>query len=370
MIKGRILYLGGFELPDKNAAAQRVMSNAQLLREMGYEVSFVGVVRDNKEQAFYHNGFCCKCLKYPAGIKEWLYHVLNFLPISDIEKYAPQYIILYNFPAIASLKILHYCRKHKIKVVHDLTEWEQTDGWSPRSFIKRLDTTLRMHYCMKKMDGVIAISRYLYNLYKNKVNTILVPPTVDTSNPKWNRNRKLTASNPITLVYAGSPGGGVKDRLDLIVEEVRKIKKIKLIVVGLDSDQFFDSFHRQRETYENVEFKGRLPHKEAVSAVCNSDFQMLIRDHNRKNDAGFPTKLAESMTCGTPVIATVFSNITDYVKDGFNGFLIKGNNSMGMVLNRISELSHEEIIAMKRNCLSMNVFNYKYYQTGFSKLFD
>ena len=32
-----ILYLGGFELPDKNAAAQRVMANAKLLREMGFD---------------------------------------------------------------------------------------------------------------------------------------------------------------------------------------------------------------------------------------------------------------------------------------------------------------------------------------------
>ena len=38
-----ILYLGGFELPDKNAAAQRVMANAKLLGEMGFDVSFIGI---------------------------------------------------------------------------------------------------------------------------------------------------------------------------------------------------------------------------------------------------------------------------------------------------------------------------------------
>lgn len=41
-----ILYVGGFELPDKNAAAHRVLNNARLLRELGYEVVFCGVDRE------------------------------------------------------------------------------------------------------------------------------------------------------------------------------------------------------------------------------------------------------------------------------------------------------------------------------------
>ena len=42
----KVLYIGGFELPDKNAAAHRVISNAFLLRELGYEVSFIGISED------------------------------------------------------------------------------------------------------------------------------------------------------------------------------------------------------------------------------------------------------------------------------------------------------------------------------------
>ena len=38
----RILYIGRFELPDKEATANRVVANAKLLREMGYEVVLAG----------------------------------------------------------------------------------------------------------------------------------------------------------------------------------------------------------------------------------------------------------------------------------------------------------------------------------------
>ena len=39
----QIIYWGGFELPDKNAAAHRVMANAKLFRQFGYEVVFLGM---------------------------------------------------------------------------------------------------------------------------------------------------------------------------------------------------------------------------------------------------------------------------------------------------------------------------------------
>ena len=38
--KELIIYIGGFELPDKNAAAQRVIGNSKALRDLGYETVF------------------------------------------------------------------------------------------------------------------------------------------------------------------------------------------------------------------------------------------------------------------------------------------------------------------------------------------
>lgn len=43
--KGTILYIGGFELPDKNAAAQRVVANAKALRDLNYNVVFIGITK-------------------------------------------------------------------------------------------------------------------------------------------------------------------------------------------------------------------------------------------------------------------------------------------------------------------------------------
>lgn len=366
----KILYLGGFELPDKNAAAQRVMSNAKLLREMGLGVFFVGISKDITNAPKNVEGFSNSPIPYPQNALQWLRQITNFISPDKLLDYHPDYVILYNFPAIACLQVLRTCHKHGIKVIHDLTEWEQTEGYSPRDIIKRLDIVLRMRYCMKRMDGVIAISRFLYNIYKDEVKTILMPPTVDLNHKKWNRCREVSSNSPVTLVYAGSPGSGVKDRLDLVIDAVKERMNLQLRIIGLTEDQYVESFNASHTQYSNIEFKGRLAHQEAIREVCDADFQMLIRDRNRKNEAGFPTKLVESMACGTPVIANIFSNITDYVHDGENGFIIDNNHTIDAVLDKVEGMNADDIVKMKRICIDMKVFDYHYYLSEFEKLFD
>ena len=366
----KILYIGGFELPDKNAAAQRVLANAMTLREMGYDVTFIGPTKDRSNIVPEFNGFKCDYIDYPQNLIQWISYITTFVSSHKILEYKPDFVILYNFPAIASLKILKACHKRGIKVFHDLTEWEASAGWSPRELIRKIDINLRMCYCMKKMDGVIAISRYLRDYYSCYTKTILIPPTVDLSNPKFSRDRELVANKPIQLVYAGSIGGGNKERLDYIVSAVCKVKSLKLLVVGLTEEQYVNAYGSLPEGCTNVEFKGRVSHKEAVSLVCQSDFQMLIRENTRKNKAGFPTKFVESMSCCTPLIATLSSNIGDYLFDGKNGFIVDENNSLQSVLEKVSKLTNDEVIEMKENCRNFTGFDYRSFKEEFSKLFN
>lgn len=366
----KVLYIGGFEMPDKNAAAQRVMANALLLREMGFEVSFIGPTKDRANAVAEANGFKCEYVDYPQGVGQWLKYITEFVSTERIMAHKPDYVVLYNFPAVASLKILKACHKNGIKVIHDLTEWEGTRGWSPRELIRKIDIALRMRYCMKKMDGVIAISRYLYDQYKDYTRCILVPPTVDLNNPKWNRERKLNASQNVNLVYAGTAGFANKDRIDFIIEVVKSFPSIRLTVIGMTEEQYVQVYGPMPADCKNVEFRGRVPHTEAVKAVCDADFQMLIRENTLKNMAGFPTKFVESMSCCTPLIATLTSNIGDYLKDGDNGFVVDGEQTLFKVFSRILAMDKNDIIAMKQHCKDFTGFDFRSYKSEFGKLFQ
>lgn len=365
----KILYLGGFELPDKNAAAHRVLSNARTLREMGFEVSFIGPTKEGVTKNGTAVGFPVKYIPYPSGTKAWIRYITTFVETREIEAASPGCVVLYNFPAIASLKIINYCHKHGIQVIHDVTEWESEQQWNVRAIIRRLDILFRMRYCIRKCDGVIAISRYLYDYYKNDVTTVLVPPTVDLKEEKWDRERSLTVGNPIKLVYAGTAGTGQKDRLDLIIREVSKSSQIQLDIIGMTKEQYESSFGQLPKTSTNIAFHGRVPHKVALEAVKNADFQFLIRDNNLKNNAGFPTKLVESMACGTPLIATLTSNIGDYIKDGENGFIVSQQRTLNSIISAISDLPKEQIMEMKQRCLNYRGFDYHNYKKELELLF-
>lgn len=370
MIKN-ILYIGGFELPDKNAAAQRVMANAKLLLEMGFKVSFIGISRDFENAPHIVDGFASNPVPYPGSVKQWMHQIFTFVESSEILAHKPDYVVLYNFPAIASLRILNACHKQGIKVIHDLTEWESADGWSPRQIIRKMDIGLRMRYCMKKMDGVITISKFLYDYYKNFTTTIFVPPTVDLDNPKFCRDREFSSSDKITrLVYAGSTGmAATKDRLDIIIKEVSALPNVILDIVGQTEVQFRSVFGNDVEIGNNILFHGRVSHTDAVKFVCDADFQMLIRENTLKNNAGFPTKFVESMSCCTPLIATLTSNIGDYLQDGINGFIVSDKRPLEEVLKKAASLSSAEKIKMKKACQSFIGFDYHSYKEDFSKIF-
>lgn len=373
MITGKIrkvLYLGGFELPDLNAAAQRVIAIAKTIRLIGCDVEFIGVTNHDREvgRERQFEGFRYTSVKYPQSIKEWLYHITKFLPLETLDKNKPDVVILYNFPAYSQKRIIKYCKKRKIKVIADITEWYLTEGYTLRDIIKRFDTKQRMCNYNFRVDGIIAISRYLYDYYRTKVPTVYVPATVDLSEEKWNRNiHSGIVTKPIKLVYAGSPGSGFKDKLDTIVRSISGRDDFILNIVGITKGQYDNTF-TYNATYTNITFCGRVSHENALKIISNSDFDVIIREDNLATKAGFPTKFVEAYSCGVPVIATPSSNIKDYLKNGENGFLIDENQSFDQVLDKISKMSDNELLLIKKNAMSIYDFDYHNYINEIEKI--
>ena len=61
--KKTVLYIGGFELPDKNAAAHRVVGIAKGLKTLGYNVVFLNSLK-NYKGSFKKQYFGFNCFEY------------------------------------------------------------------------------------------------------------------------------------------------------------------------------------------------------------------------------------------------------------------------------------------------------------------
>ena len=352
----RVLYIGGFEMPDKNAAAQRVLSVAKVFRELGYEVVFYGITKGNDYEGEV-DGFRYEAREYPLSTSEWVKYASGCGIFDYIKKVNPSHVILYNYPAVAQCKIIRYGRKHGIKVIGDITEWYDSQG-----LVKKIDTFLRMWWCNKRLDGIIAISKYLANYY-SKQHTVLLPPLVDKDETKWACvNSEDNNKGCIELIYAGSPGN--KDRLDFVIRGIEDLKenKFSLKIVGLTKEQFEKNYDCvvADEKMVNCHFYGRLPHQEVVKHLKQSDFQIFFRENTRVNNAGFPTKFVESISAGVPVITNRVSNVSDYVIDGENGFIVDDltQENIVSVLTKVSLLDRREVNRIKKCCDDM-MFDYR-----------
>lgn len=367
----RIIYIGGFELPDKNAAAQRVVSNAKAFRDLHYEVIFIDINRacskniiETKSEIF---GFTRYSMKYTNK---------RLISIKDLKSVYKFYcgevyaIIAYNYPGIALKKMRSFCKKNDVKLIADCTEWYGMQGENcVIKAIKGIDSYIRMNIVQPRLDGMIAISHYIEKFYKGKLPTVYIPPLVDLTEEKW-KSKEIYKHEGIKIVYAGNPIRE-KDKVNFIIRAISEIDRADIYfdVVGLSVEQFLYEHPEEEESLKKlgcrVKFMGRVNHLDAIQYVKQSDFTMFYREKKRVSMAGFPTKFVESITCKTPVITNKIGDLDEYLDEGVNGYWVDENISQS--LNLVFNQSLEQIKRMK---LLMNneLFDYHKYLDEFANL--
>ena len=326
----RFLYVGRFELPDKEATANRVVANAKLLRELGHEVILAGWSEDVGVFDGWKSIECYGFESYQkhkakSSFEKYKMFVDASPELELMKSIHPDVLVAYDFPAVALDKLMKFCRKNGIKCICDVSEWYTNANKNPLfRLVRAYDSYKRMKVLHKRADGLIVISKYLQEYYCEQ-NTVLIPPLIDIEDPKWEVVPR-EESDTCKFVYVGWPSR-TKERLDLVVAAVSSLAEsndVSLDIYGITEKQYREIYKIQSDAKisECVGFHGRVPHLEAISAVKNADYSLVIREACLKNNAGFPSKLVECIGCGTAVITTPISNVSDYVGDGKNGFVI------------------------------------------------
>lgn len=357
-MKKKLLYIGGFELPDKNAAAHRVLNNSILFEKNGYIVDFIGTykMKNNEEKYLKVKGI--KQRAHPKTFKEWIVYLSS---IEYVKKYFYENpdlktIVAYNYPSIGLKKLLSFCKKNKLKLISDITEWygPQGNNFVYRT-IKGLDSFYRMRILNKKVDGLIVISEYLKNYYvKYNIKTILVHALVNCYDLKWKKSNINNKS--LILTYTGQPGRN-KDDLSSIIKLISSLKNdnfLILNIVGISKNHFL-KIHKLNSRYlnDNIIFHGRVTHKRSLQILANSDFLIFFRKNTISNKAGFPTKFVEATTLGIPTITNNIRNLDRFLIDGMNGIII--NNKRKKITNATLKKWNDEKLYLKNN-VKVNTF--------------
>jgi glycosyltransferase involved in cell wall biosynthesis len=391
MSKGMFFYVGGFELPNKNAAAYRALSNAKIFRELGYDVTLVGIDSARLDgglqpcaQRF--SDFECYSVPYPNSIRSWIRHLTA--PHGLIKLLAMPYrerilgVICYNYPAIAQWRIRRLCWTLGIKHIADATEWyDSSAGSILYRGLKWFDTAARMYFIHDRADGILTTSKFLSDFYLRRGKIITELPTLyDCMQLK--QPPRIAEDGPKRFIYAGTPfhadyinkeRSNMKERLDLSIHLFYRLLTagydFRFDIFGIDKQTYLRVFpehaHMLESMQQKVVYHGRQPNNLVLEKIQRSDFSILFRDINRVTLAGFPTKVAESITLGTPVITNKIPSLERY--DGIPGLFLTNMGEEYALLERFCTLSRIEIIQLKQKTYQSGAFDYRKFSSEISK---
>ena len=157
----------------------------------------------------------------------------------------------------------------------------------------------------------------------NEKNVIVIRNSVDTRLfrplPQLTENK----SKIFTVLYAGGfqEWQGINNLIEASV--LLKNHDIKFKIIGFNKNQIELKNHIKNKLENKVELIDRLSRKELVMQINKSEVCIIPRSSNIVTEVAFPTKFAEYLSVGKPVITTNVGEISLFVKKYNCGYVCK-----------------------------------------------
>lgn len=372
-----ILIIADNRFPLSYAATTRVYMLCRLFQSLGYETTvFIINVNENKQFHLKEEHIYCRWFADDTtGPARYFRENKRMMKAVQRRKNL-KYVILYQEILLQSTSLIRTASDYGFEVIAYFDEWYEWGKLGGRNFLHEFAemTSIRIseYFTARKLKKKIVISRGLKRFY-GKEDCLLLPTFVDMKEPIWKRENPCNGGR-IVILYAGWPGN--RDDLRLLAEAVDELPKEKKNRVQLriftykttedDLKAHILEYERiRRENRGIIEFCGEAPREQVIEELKKADFSYLLRENKWSNNAGFSTKIGESLAAGTPVFANNTSDIGFYIKDGFNGILIRSMSKEAVKdgLDQILCLSEEKRRKMRDHAFATaaKFFDYRQY---------
>lgn len=344
----KILFLVNNYFPRGVAYSSRAVAFCRLLSFIGHQVHVIamrsneGHVKPGNIYTFDGCTYECVVTSKPNSVEsfignKWYYSCIqHYLSNNHVDA------VLTSACPHDFQKILRLCHQLSIPVYLEQCEWYDRSNFTfgridPRYL--RISRLIANGY--RKADGIIAISRLLEQHYtEQNVPVIRIPTILDVNNTEWRQDVSENVA-PIQIVYTGSCGVSkeyLKPMIVALAKESTLCKKIVFHIYGPSKRTVLMNIGNDKtllnQAGDSVVIHERVPQEQISQIIRNADYQLFIRPDRRSSNAGFPTKLGESMCVGTPVITNNTGDISLYLKNGINGYLLD-NNKISSLINML-----------------------------------
>jgi glycosyltransferase involved in cell wall biosynthesis len=201
-------------------------------------------------------------------------------------------------------------------------------------------------------------------MQRNKL--FLIPSTVDPE------RFAQTEGKPLPYSYVGYFGGLTfkRDSIDVLVKAFAVISSkhpdLHLVLGGFCSEkekEQLESLILDLKVSPKVNLLKYLPRQEIIRYINYSDILVMVRGNDMESQASFPSKLTEYLATSKPVVTVNVGEISDYLTDGINSFLVEPGDINGLAEKLNYVLNNYDLaleIAQKGKVLTTTTFNYNY----------
>lgn len=270
------------------------------------------------------------------------------------------------------------CKRNGYRCIFESCEWYDKSSFKFGALdLRYLRNEMMLKRGFSRGDGFISISRLLHEHNQSFGKpSVLIPTILDVKNQAYASG---TDRDKIILVYTGNPGKSkelILPVLKSLSEHETLRERIEFHIYGADRGKILRNIGGKSELLSGLQdcvfIHGNIPQDRIADVLMNADYQIFLRPNRRSSNAGFPTKLGESMAVGTPVIANDTGDIGLYLKDGINGFLLDGceTENVAGALHKAVGLSPDACRCLRENArrTAEESFDYRDYQDDVKKL--
>ena len=368
----KIVYVTSAYFPFGQAYSTRVIAFSKLLKHLGYSVHVIADFSLEQKRAGETEDCSYEIVGRDSSFSRWVVNAnASYKRLKEyLERHDVAFVIMNGGKHGRFKNISKLCAERKIPLILEICEWFDKSSFKLNRFDPRY---INMGRCMNKTfrsaNGVIAISRFLESHFREiGIKTIRIPTILDTEAYK---RSEMTWNNHIRLIFAGSIGHNKESfrNIMLALKSIDEKNLFDFYIYGGNRNQIFENIGKDESLFAAVDdivnYIGKIPQAEIHDAYQSADYQIFIRPDRRSSHAGFPTKLAESMVAGTPVITNDTGDIGLYLKSGDNGYLLKDSSpeSIKEALEKTLQLTGDEIIKMRKAARKMaeESFDYRIY---------
>jgi glycosyltransferase involved in cell wall biosynthesis len=233
-----------------------------------------------------------------------------------------------------------------------------------------------------KLDGVIAITSHIEDIYKEKgIPALKVPALIAPDFYAGIPDSQFDKTqSPIILTYVGSLAA--KDdpllMLDVLKILVQKKIDVKLMIIGSIiksdiSDKFLSTLKNDDELKTRIIIKGRVSDSDLKHSLKSSHILLLPRLKKPGVIAAFPTRLPELLLTGRPCVTTDVGDLKGYIQDGVHARLAVPGDAADMAQKIISIIEDpnfsEQLGANGKECARTR-FNFEAYAQPLSSFLE